>query len=144
MPIWSLQHGDLRPDALEPDDAVDPIALDRRLAVQLESELGEERHRVRDVIDDYAHVVHPPDRHVLDDRHATSPSVNCPGERAERLTRHPRHPLPLWRRGESAPSARNPTQRTTNNAPFVDRPVVLRLGTNRNQTPQVQLLGRGV
>jgi hypothetical protein len=56
----------------EPDDAVHPIALDRRLALQLESELNEERHRVREVVDDYAHVVHPLDCHALDGRHATS------------------------------------------------------------------------
>jgi len=29
------------------------------------------RHRVREVVDDYAHVVHPLDCHVLDGRHAT-------------------------------------------------------------------------
>ncbi len=73
MPVWCLQHGDLRSDALEPDDAVHPIALDRRLALQLESELNEERHRVREVVNDYAHVVHAPDRHVFDGRHTTEP-----------------------------------------------------------------------
>jgi hypothetical protein len=41
VPVWSLQDGDLRPDALEPDDAVHPIALDRRLSLQLESELNQ-------------------------------------------------------------------------------------------------------
>ncbi len=51
MPVWGSQHGDLRPDALEPNDAVHPIAFDRRLALQLESELNEERHRVREVVD---------------------------------------------------------------------------------------------
>jgi hypothetical protein len=73
VPVWSPQHGDLRPDAPEPDDAVHQIALDRRLALQLESELNEERHRVREVVDDYAHVVHSLDCHVLDGRHATEP-----------------------------------------------------------------------
>jgi hypothetical protein len=71
MPVWSLQHGDLRTDALEPDDAVHPVAFDRRLSPQLESELNEERHRVGEVVDDYAHVVHPLNRHVLDGRQAT-------------------------------------------------------------------------
>jgi hypothetical protein len=79
VPVWSRQHCDLRPDALEPDDAVHPIALDRRLTLQLESELNEERHRVREVIDDYADVVHPLDCHALDGRHAT--------QRADELSR---------------------------------------------------------
>jgi hypothetical protein len=70
VPVWSPQDRDLRPDALEPDDAVHPVALDRHLCLQLESECGEERHRVREVVDDYAHVFHPPDRHVLNGRHA--------------------------------------------------------------------------
>jgi hypothetical protein len=74
VPVWRLQDRDLRTDALEPDDAVHPIALDRSLALQLESELNEERHRVREVVDDYAHVVHPLDCHVLDGRHATEPA----------------------------------------------------------------------
>ena len=62
--VRGLQHRDLRPDALEPDDAVHPTALDRRLALQLESELQEERHRGREVVDDDAHVVHTLDRHA--------------------------------------------------------------------------------
>jgi hypothetical protein len=71
VPVRGLQHGDLRANALEPDHTVHPIALDQRLALQLESERGEECDRVREVVDDYAHVVHPLDCHVLDGRHAT-------------------------------------------------------------------------
>lgn len=63
MPVWGLQHGDLGSDALERDDAVHPIAVDRRFALQLESERGEERNGVCEVIDDDAHVVHPLDSH---------------------------------------------------------------------------------
>src|ERR1700733_2974499 len=66
VPVWSLQHGNLGSDALEPDDAVHPIALDGRLAPQFESELNEERHGVREVIDDYAQMIHPLDCHALD------------------------------------------------------------------------------
>src|ERR1700741_5314739 len=66
VPVWSPRHGDLRPDALEPDDAVHPIALDRRFALQLESELDEECHRVREIVYDYAHVVHALNCHLLD------------------------------------------------------------------------------
>jgi hypothetical protein len=40
-----------RPDALEPDHAVHPTALDRPLALQLESEFDEERRRGLEVVD---------------------------------------------------------------------------------------------
>src|SRR5919109_4269628 len=43
--VRSLQHRDLRADALETHHAVHPTALDRSLALQLESELDEERRR---------------------------------------------------------------------------------------------------
>jgi hypothetical protein len=55
---------------------VHPIALDRRLVLQLESELGEERHRVREVLDDYAHVVHPLDCHVLIENHIAAVAIH--------------------------------------------------------------------
>jgi hypothetical protein len=71
VPVWGLQHGDLRPDALQPDDAIHPVARHRRLSLELESELDEKRHRVREVVDDDAHVLEPPDRHVPDDRRAS-------------------------------------------------------------------------
>jgi hypothetical protein len=72
VPVWSLQHGNLGSDTLEPDDAVHPIALDRRLAPQFESELNEERHRVREVVDDDAHMIHPLDCHALNSRTTAS------------------------------------------------------------------------
>lgn len=78
VPVWSLQDGDLRPNALEPYDAVHPITIDRRLAPQLESERGEERHLAREVLDDDADVFHPLARHVLDEGTRLSSSVNCP------------------------------------------------------------------
>jgi hypothetical protein len=50
-------------DALEPDDPVDPVALDRALAANLEPKLGEERGRRGEIFDDDADVVHPLDCH---------------------------------------------------------------------------------
>src|ERR671931_2444961 len=64
--VRGLHHRDLRPDALETHDAVHPSALDRPLALQLESELDEERLRGREVVEDDAHMVHTLDRHALD------------------------------------------------------------------------------
>jgi len=49
--VRGLHHRDLRPDALEPYHAVHPTALDRPLALQLESELDEERRRGREVVE---------------------------------------------------------------------------------------------
>ena len=66
--VRGLHDRDLDPDAVEPDDAVHPAALDRRLALQLESELDEELGRGREVVDHDADVVHPLDRHRLDGR----------------------------------------------------------------------------
>ena len=66
MAVRGLQHRDLRPDAVEPHDAIHPAALDRPPALQLESELDEELGRGREVVNHDADVVHPLDRHVLD------------------------------------------------------------------------------
>jgi hypothetical protein len=55
-------------DAVERHDAVHPAALDRPLALQLESELDEELGCGREVINHDADVVHALDRHVLDAR----------------------------------------------------------------------------
>jgi hypothetical protein len=61
-----LHHRILHPDAVEPDDAVHPAALDRHLAQQLESELDEELSRGREIVNHDADVLHPSDRRVLD------------------------------------------------------------------------------
>src|SRR5919198_5057002 len=63
--IRSLQHRDLRADALETHHAVHPTALERSLGLQLESELDEERRRGGEVVDHDAHVVHALDRQEL-------------------------------------------------------------------------------
>ena len=56
--VRRLHHHDVRPDAGEPDDAVDPIALDRHLGLRLEPKLDEERRCGREVVDDNPHVLH--------------------------------------------------------------------------------------
>jgi NADPH:quinone reductase-like Zn-dependent oxidoreductase len=73
--VWGPHHRDVRADSLEPDDAIHRAALQRCLAFQLESELNEERHRLGEVVDDYAHVVHPLDGQVLDNSHANEPAA---------------------------------------------------------------------
>jgi hypothetical protein len=49
-----------------PGHSVHRTALDRPLALQLESELDEERRRGRKVVDHDAHVLQASDRHTLD------------------------------------------------------------------------------
>ena len=57
-------HCDVDSDAVEPDDAVHPTSLDRRLALQLHTKFDEERDSSLEVVDNDADVVHPPNRHV--------------------------------------------------------------------------------
>jgi hypothetical protein len=64
--VRRLHECKVHADALEPDDAVHPAAIDRSLAPQLESELDEELSSGTEVVDHDADVVHPLDRHVLD------------------------------------------------------------------------------
>ena len=45
--VGDSHHRDVRLDPLESNDAIDPASLDLRLAIHLESELNEERHRDR-------------------------------------------------------------------------------------------------
>jgi integrase len=80
--VRGLHHRDLRPDALEPHHAVHPTALDRPLALQLESELDEERRRGREVVDHDAHVLHALDRHALDCSDTTAPATTSLGCRS--------------------------------------------------------------
>ena len=80
--VRGLHHRDLRPDALEPHHAVHPTALDRPLALQLESELDEERRRGREVVDHDAHVLHALDRHALDGSDTTAPATASLGPRS--------------------------------------------------------------
>jgi len=64
-PPGDLHHRELHPDAREPDDAVHPTVVDRCPALQLESELEEERRRGREVVEHDAYVLHALDRHAL-------------------------------------------------------------------------------
>src|SRR5437588_104881 len=57
-------QGDVGTDVLEPDDAVHPTPLDRRLAFQLHTEFGEERFGSLEVFDNDENVVHPLKRHI--------------------------------------------------------------------------------
>jgi hypothetical protein len=57
-------HCEIRSDVLQPDEAVHHRPLDCRLAVQLETKLDEESDSSREVVDNNANVVHPPNRHV--------------------------------------------------------------------------------
>ena len=57
-------HGDVGTDVVEPDDAVHPGPLDRRLAFQLHTEFGEERFGSLEVVDNDENVVHPLNRHL--------------------------------------------------------------------------------
>jgi hypothetical protein len=58
-------HGDIGAHTLEPDRAVHPRPLVRRLALQLHTELGKERLGSLEVIDNDEHVVHPLKRHIV-------------------------------------------------------------------------------
>jgi hypothetical protein len=80
--VRGLHHRELHPDALEPHHAVDPTALDQPLALQLESELGEEGRRGREVVDHDAHVLHALDRHALDGSDTTAPATASLGCRS--------------------------------------------------------------
>jgi hypothetical protein len=50
---------------LKADEAIDRGALDRRLALHLESEFDEERLRGLEVVDDDEYVVHPLKCHIF-------------------------------------------------------------------------------
>ena len=56
-------RGDVGTDVVEPDDAVHPTPLERRLAFQLHAEFGEERFGSLEVVDNDENVVHPLKRH---------------------------------------------------------------------------------
>src|ERR687898_2506134 len=64
VPIWGLHHNDVHLDTFYPVDAVHPLSLYRRLALQLQTELGKESDSGCNVIDDDAYVVQSLDRHV--------------------------------------------------------------------------------
>src|ERR671925_602101 len=63
--VRGSHHGDVGTDVVEPDGLVHPRPLDRRLAFQLHTELGEERFGSLEVLDDDEHVVHSLNHVVL-------------------------------------------------------------------------------
>src|SRR5829696_2311475 len=63
VPIWGPHHNDVDLDTFEPVDAVHPLSLDRRLTLQLQSELGKESDSGCKVVDDDADMVQSLDRH---------------------------------------------------------------------------------
>ena len=66
MAVRGPQEGDVRPDAVQPDELVHPFTLDRRLALQFQAQFDEERDGSREIIDHHADVIHALDRHALD------------------------------------------------------------------------------
>ena len=58
------QEGDVRSDAVQPDELVHPFALDGCLALQFQAQFDEERDRSREILDHNAGVIHPVDRHA--------------------------------------------------------------------------------
>ncbi len=61
--VGGPHHGDVALDVLEAHDAVRPLSLDARLALQLHTELREKRLRSFEVLDHDEDVVHLLDRH---------------------------------------------------------------------------------
>src|SRR5919107_6374426 len=61
VPIWGPHHNDVDLHTFEPVDAVHPLSLDRRLTLQLQTELGKESDSGCKVVDD-ADVVQSLDR----------------------------------------------------------------------------------
>src|SRR5207248_9684803 len=68
--IRGPHHHDVDADVVETDDAVDPPSLDGHPAVQLHAKFGKERESCLEVVHNEADVVHPLDRHGLEDRDA--------------------------------------------------------------------------
>ncbi len=64
MAVRGPHHGDVVSDTVEPDDAVHPLSLDCRLALQLQTKFDEERDSSLEVVDNDADVVQPLDRHI--------------------------------------------------------------------------------
>ncbi len=64
--VRCLQHRDVSADAVETDDPVHPVTLNRCLVQELEPELQKECDGVLQVLDDYADMFQPQDRHAPD------------------------------------------------------------------------------
>ena len=108
------QRGDGGSDAVEPDEAVDRLALDGRLALELQTKVDEERLDSFEVVDNEEDVVHPQDRHA--------PSLGLEDGAAGRAVRCA-DDVPAFAcssnspRGASAGSRSRRTGRVSNGAP---------------------------
>jgi hypothetical protein len=56
--------GDVRSDAVQSEEVVDPLTPDCCLALQLKAQFDEERDRSREILNHNAGVIHPVDRHA--------------------------------------------------------------------------------
>ncbi len=73
--VRSPHHCDVDSDVVEPNDAVHPTSLDRHLALQLQTKFDKERDSTLEVVDNDADVIHPLDRHALDNSGTTVPAT---------------------------------------------------------------------
>ncbi len=55
-------EGEVRADAVQPDELVHPLTLDRCLALQFQAQFDEERDSSREILDHNADVIHPVDQ----------------------------------------------------------------------------------
>jgi hypothetical protein len=62
--VRSPHHCDVDSDIVEPDDAVHPLSLDCRLALQLQTKFDKECSSSLKVVDNNADVVNPLNRHI--------------------------------------------------------------------------------
>jgi hypothetical protein len=73
-PSGGPHDGDVRSDAVQPDELVHPFTLDGCLALQFQAQLDEERDSSREILDHNAGVIHPVDRHATQSRFG----ADCP------------------------------------------------------------------
>src|SRR5215216_6004150 len=89
VPIWGPHHNDVDLDTFEPVDAVHPLSLDRRLTLQLQTELGKESDSGCKVVDDDADVVQSLDRHF--------PTIGEAEGDGQGASKYPTALCPSWR-----------------------------------------------
>nr|WP_251041416.1 hypothetical protein [Arthrobacter sp. ISL-30] len=68
--------GDIRSDAVQPDELVHPFILDCCLALQFQAQFDEERDSSLEILDHNADVIHPVDRHATQCRGPRIPAVD--------------------------------------------------------------------
>ena len=64
MAVRGPHDGDVRSDAVQPDELVHPFTLDCCLALQFQAQFDEERDSSREILDHNAGVIHSVDRHT--------------------------------------------------------------------------------